>query len=171
MAKAKEHHPAIVVFTADRVEEILAQGGSGDWVLSPEKANRCAYLVCCRKETWSNRKDGVPHGAAFLVGLVSGVHERPESSNERGQSRFVIQFSEYASINQPKVWKEGRNPVSYRSLEDLGIQLKTLEFKPLPPPPVPIPGPAKPMTIAEAKKALAETYGVSPDKVEITIRG
>jgi len=30
---------------------------------------------------------------------------------------------------------------------------------------------AKPLTIAEAKAALARTFGVSPDKVEITIRG
>jgi hypothetical protein len=29
----------------------------------------------------------------------------------------------------------------------------------------------KPLTIAEAKAALARTFGVSPDKVEITIRG
>jgi hypothetical protein len=29
----------------------------------------------------------------------------------------------------------------------------------------------KPLSIAEAKSALAQTFGVSPDKVEITIRG
>ena len=32
-------------------------------------------------------------------------------------------------------------------------------------------GEGKSMTIAEAKKALAATFGVSPEDVEITIRG
>jgi hypothetical protein len=29
----------------------------------------------------------------------------------------------------------------------------------------------RPLTIAEAKAGLAETFGVSPDAIEITIRG
>ena len=32
-------------------------------------------------------------------------------------------------------------------------------------------GAEQPLTIAEAKKGLAQTFGVSPDAIEITIRG
>jgi len=39
------------------------------------------------------------------------------------------------------------------------------------PPPSGRPGERKPLTIAEAKKALAATFGVKPEDVEITIRG
>ncbi len=111
---------------------------------------------------------------AFLIGLVAGLHKQPGSENERGQPRFLIELSEYDTFQHPEVWKEGRNPVSYKTLKMLGIDLRGIKFEPLPPraasaKPAGVSG--APMTIAEAKKALAATFGVSPDDVEITIRG
>ena len=160
---------AIAVFTADTVEDILAQRGSAGWVVNPAKAGQCKYLVCCKKESWKNRKTGVPAGAAFLIGIVSGLQKRTDSENDRGQSRFVIEISDYALLNKPGVWnKEARNPVAYQTLGELGIDLKGLKFKPLPS----TQGlTGKGMTIAEAKKALALSFGVRPEDVEITIRG
>lgn len=165
---------AVLVFTSETVETILSRGGTGDWVLSPKKAGTCKYVVCCRKVAWNNKKEGIAHRAAFLVGLVTGLHKKPDSENDRGQPRFLIELSEYATIERAAVWKEGRNPVSYKTLETLGIDLRALKFKPMP-----IPAPSTksggttgaPMTIMDAKKALAATFGVSPDDVEITIRG
>jgi hypothetical protein len=57
-------------------------------------------------------------------------------------------------------------------LTDLGITLRGLEFRPIPSPqqPTAVAGERR-MTIAEAKKALAATFGVKPEDVEITIRG
>lgn len=165
---------AVLVFTSETVETILSHGGTGDWVLSPKKAGTCKYVVCCRKVAWNNKKEGFAHRAAFLVGLITGLHKKPDSENDRGQPRFRIELSKYATIERAAVWKEGRNPVAYKTLKTLGIDLRALKFRPMP-----IPAPAaKPggstgaqMTILDAKKALAATFGVSPEDVEITIRG
>jgi len=165
----------IVVFTADSRDKILRDRGSGDWVVSAKKADRCKFIVCCRKPLWNNRKDGIPEKAAFLIGHVAGLVERPGSANDRDQKRYLIQMADCAVLpNVLDVWKEGvRNPVAYATLEDLGIDVGELEFKPLPA------GAATPnetpgqnhMTIADAKAGLAATFGLSPDDIEITIRG
>jgi hypothetical protein len=76
-------------------------------------------------------------------------------------------------------WKHWRNPVRYMSLSDLGICVDDLKFEPLPgvkdaatrPQSQTAPWPPATLTITEAKKALAATFGVKPDAVEITIRG
>jgi hypothetical protein len=165
---------ALVVLTSETVETILSRGGTGDWVLSPKKAGTCKYVVCCRKPAWSNKKEGIAHRTAFLIGLIVGLHKKPDSENVRNQPRFLIKLSEYATFERSEVWEKARNPVSYKTLKALGIDLRGLKFKPMP---VPAPS-AKSgessgasMTIAEAKKALAASFGVSPEDVEITIRG
>jgi hypothetical protein len=169
----KDDQDAIVVLTSETVEAILSRGGTGDWVLSPKKAGTCKYVVCCRKLAWNNKKEGIPRRAAFLIGLISGLGKKLDSENARNQPRFLIELSEYATFEKADAWKEGRNPVSYKTLRALGIDLRGLKFKPMP-----LPASAKsegpggaPMTIAEAKKALAASFGVSPDDVEIIIRG
>jgi hypothetical protein len=170
----KDDQFAVLVFTSETVETILSNGGTGDWVLSPKKAGTCKYAVCCRKTAWNNKKEGIAHGAAFLIGHIAGLRKQPDSENDRGQPRFLIELSEYATFERADVWKEGRNPVSYKTLKEIGIDLRGLKFKPMP-----IPAPsakssssgAAPMTIADAKKALAATFGVKPDDVEIIIRG
>jgi hypothetical protein len=170
----KDDQDAIVVFTSETVETILSHGGTGGWVLNPKKAGSCKYVVCCRKPAWSNKKEGIAHRAAFLIGLIVGLHKKPDSENDRNQPRFLIEMSEYATFERPDIWKKGRNPVSYKTLKTLGIDLRGLKFKPMPAPV----GSAKPgepgpgmMTIADAKKALAASFGVSPEDIEITIRG
>jgi hypothetical protein len=59
----------------------------------------------------------------------------------------------------------------------LGINPDQLEFEPVPAVTTfPRPSAAAPsipmkLTIAQAKRALAATFGVTPDAIEITIRG
>jgi hypothetical protein len=172
---------AIVVFTVDSLDSILRQGGSGDWVVSAKKADSRKYIVCCRKPNWSNRKEGIPARAAFLIGRVAGLRERPGSENVRDQMRYLIQIADYAELEMPGVWREGvRNPVAYSTLDDLQIDLRGLKFKPMPAGAGTTnessgvtkesPG-VKQMTIADAKNGLAATFGVSPDDIEITVRG
>jgi hypothetical protein len=174
LCKMAKDDAAIVVFTADTLEKILQERGSGDWVVSAKKADSCQFIVCCRKPNWSNRKEGIPGRAAFLIGRVAGLRERPDSGNGRDQMRYLIQMADHAVFEKPGVWKEGvRNPVAYSTLDDLQIDLSGLKFKPMPT------GAeatnessgAKQMTIADAKNGLAATFGVSPDDIEITIRG
>jgi hypothetical protein len=171
---AKDDQFAIVVLTSETVEHILRHGGTGDWVLSAKKASTCKYVVCCRKVAWNNKKEGIEHRAAFLIGLIAGLRKKPDSENDRNQPRYLIELSEYDTFVHAEAWKEGRNPVSYKTLKALGIDLRGLKFKPMPVPTASakVAGSSDaPMTIAAAKKALAASLGVSPDDIEITIRG
>ena len=171
----KDDRSAIVVFTSETRQKILEKGGSGNWVLSPKNAGTRQYLVCCRREHWENRAERIEQKAAFLIGRIASLKKVDASENERGQPRYQIQLSEYDDLNLAGVWGRGRdkdlrNPVVYETLKQLGIELRGLKFKPMPQPSS-APGERTPLTIAEAKKALAATFGVKPEDVEITIRG
>lgn len=172
MSKSDEF--AVVVFTSETVETILSRGGSGDWVLNPKKAATCKYVVCCRKIAWNNRKENIASKTAFLIGIMAGLHKQTGSENDRGQPRFLIEISQYATLAGEGAWKSGRNPVSYKTLKALGIDLRGLKFEPMPAPTPPSKSgnPTTGMlTIADAKKALALSFGVKPEDVEIIIRG
>jgi hypothetical protein len=175
-----EEKDTIIVFTARSPARIIEEGGSQAWVLNPARAKLCKWLVCTQNRhnpdhEFSDATE--PHGAAFLVGKISGIKQ----SAEKGSGdRWIIEISDYTTIEpRPDVWQHWRNPVRYASLDDLGIDVKELEFKPVQKekkeegrgatPTTP----AAPtmLTIAKAKKALAATYGVKPEAVEITIRG
>jgi hypothetical protein len=162
-------HAAIAVFTGKTLETLLSQGGSGPWVGSSERVKQQEYLVCIRKA----KPGSAEHGNAFLVGKISAVDEH--SFDRRGQQRWFYKVSEYAVPTQNIPW-HWRNPVRYTTLEDLGIDLKKLKFKPAPVPTQDLPPPeaissAKPLTIAEAKAGLAAKFGVSPDAIDIHIKG
>lgn len=171
---AKATHGALAVFTEVTAEAIIGQGGSGDWVLNPDKASNQKYIVCCRKSRWHNKADGVPNGAAFLVGVIENLVPR-ERVNSRGQHRYFVEMAKFATVKVEGVWGNWRNPVIYTSLEELGIDPRSLKFKPAAAAAsetfsATVPVPAR-LTIAEAKKALAVTFGVDPDDIEITVRG
>lgn len=172
---AKATHGALVVFTEVTAEAIIGQGGSGDWVLNPEKASNQKYIVCCRKSRWHNKTDGVPNGAAFLVGVIENLIPG-DAVNKRGQHRYFVKIAKFATVKVENVWDSWRNPVIYRSLEELGIDPRLLKFKPAAAvaseavSSATAPDPTR-LTIAEAKKALAMTFGVDPDDIEITVRG
>lgn len=171
----------VVVFTDAKTETILAQRGSSGWLLNPTRASQAKYLVCCRKSHWSNMEDPAPNGAAFLVAHIKSIQAgeiKHSPTKKRGQQRYFIEISDFAAISKEKVWKEWRNPVRYEALDKLGINVRSLKFSSLP-----AAGaksarsgqaahtPPRSLTIAEAKKALAASFGVSPDDVEIHIRG
>jgi hypothetical protein len=167
----KDDDGALVVLTKETRRDILAKGGSGHWVVNPKNVDRCQYLVCCRRAVWENRSENIPHRAAFLVGRIAALTKLDESENQRGQARFLIGISDYAEIDIPDVWREGlRNPVAYDTLKHLGIKLNDLKIRPV----APSAGGTSErgsMTIAQAKEALAATFGVKPEDVEIIIRG
>jgi hypothetical protein len=168
---AKDDDGALVVLTKETRRDILGKGGSGHWVINPKSVDRCQYLVCCRRALWENRSEKIPHRTAFLVGRIAALTKLDKSENERGQARFLIGISDYAEIDIPNVWrKELRNPVAYDTLKHLGIKLSDLKFRAVA---RSIGGAGEParMTIAQAKEALAATFGVKPEDVEIIIRG
>jgi hypothetical protein len=169
-------HSAIAVFTANSREEILEIGGSASWVVAEKQALRREFLVCIRNARDVSFHDHEPHGTAFLVGRISGLH--PHGHDRKGMQRWIIKISEYAVIDYPEAWGEWRNPVKYTTLEELGIDLRTLTFKPVPdatrvpPPPAPSNSPKTgALTIAEAKAGLALQFGVPAESIEILIKG
>jgi hypothetical protein len=167
---------AVIVLTAARREEIAARRGSGDWVLNPDKASRCRYLICCRKSRWDNRAEGVAARAGFLIGTIKALTRAATPPNARQQHRYHIEISDVAAIDVPDLWKpDWRNPVAYGSLAALGIRTPDLAFAPIDadasPATAPPPASTGRLSIAEAKRALAETFGVRPEDIEINIRG
>ena len=175
MSTSTPKQDAIVVFTARSPETIIREGGSGAWVLNAARAKQCTWLVCiqnCHNPDYEFSDATEPHGSAFLLGKISGVRRSEDD-------RWLVTISEFARINIPDAWDHGRNPVRYTTLEELGISLDGIEFQPVPetgpaslPQGMKLEGSGVPkLTIAEAKKALATTYGVAPEAVEITIRG
>jgi hypothetical protein len=175
-----EDEDTIVVFTARSPDRIVREGGSQAWVLNPARAKQCAWLVCTQNRhnpdhEFSDATE--PHRCGFLVGKISAVRKAPEDGN--AGDRWQIAISQFARINVPDAWDHGRNPVRYTSLQALGINLEEIDFQEMPQgsdAPAHIgqlaAGSTEPLlTIAEAKKALAATFGVKPEAVEITIRG
>jgi hypothetical protein len=170
---------AVIVFTAKSVERILEEGGTSAWRLDRNNARQRPYAVCTRNAHADWTEGPEPHHTAFLVGKVEDVV--PAATREgRTEGRFLIQFSEYARVNVPNSWHGGRNPVSYGTLEDLGIDPSTLNWEPMPEAmeatlaleaPRATSGRPGPLTMAEAKRGLAQSFGVSPEAIEITIRG
>src|SRR3954453_5791267 len=161
----KTDDAALVVFTSETRQEILAHAGSRGWVLSPKSVEHCPYLVCCRRRDWENKAEGIAPRTAFLVGRISSLPPLDETKNSRGQARFHIGISEFADVAVADVWrKELRNPVAYAGLKQLGIAQRKLKFQPIPDAPIAGPGGARSgLTIADAKKALAATFGVRPE--------
>lgn len=173
----------VIVFTARSPQRILREGGSQAWVLNPVRAKACQWLVCTQNQhhpdhTFSDATEF--HGSAFLVGKIAGVIPSPEG--DRRDERWLIQISEYALIKKLHIWQRWRNPVRYSSLNDLGIHPADLDFQKMPlSEPMTLPTdeahpvtqqwPPRTLTIPEAKVALAATFGVTPEAVEIVIRG
>ena len=167
----------IVVFTARSPERIVREGGSQAWVLNPVRARLCSWLLCAQNRhnpdhEFSDATE--PHGTGFLLGKIAAVRKSPE--DEDG-SRWLIAISEFTRITVPGAWKHWRNPVRYTTLEELGITINQLKFMSMPKiakvsaSSEQAIATASTLTIAEAKKALAATFGVKPEAVEITIRG
>jgi hypothetical protein len=192
--KVKE---VIVLFTARSMEDILNAGGAAAFVLDPLRARECPFALLTRNANDRRWPSGLEeHRAAFLLGRIKGLVSTKGPKNE---DRWTIEFSEFALLDDQEhrgVWREGdRNPVRYdplETLDNLGIDPSKLRFEQMPPRakdnlggtlpdmqpkphnlPAPSndPAPVGALTMAEAKKGLALTFGVASEAVEITIRG
>lgn len=169
---------ALLVFTGRGPDKIISEGGSQAWALDPRRARACEYIVCCQNRRggdWAGATEA--HGAAFLVGKILDVVDAWDGDS----GRYLIRISAFARIDVPNAWEGSRNPVRYKTLEELGIDVTRLAFEPLPSSgqersilsaernPARLAG--RGLTITEAKDALAAYYGVPVSAVEIVIRG
>ena len=167
----------LAVFTAQSVERCLKAGGTQSWKLDRGHAKRCRYAILCRNAytDWGDGKE--PHGTAFMIGQIADVVPSRDYND-----RWLVTFDQYAHIDLPNIWKGWRNPVRYTTFEELGVSLEGIQFQPMPTvdnntkaehdaSSHPEDDSQSRLTIDKAKQGLAKTFGVSPDAIEITIRG
>lgn len=175
----------VTVLTARGINEILKTGGSKAWRLNASHAGKCSYVVCVQnsKTDWGTQE--AKHHHAFMVGRISGISRIPDAQGKR----WIINIDSYAEIDIPNQWDGNRNPVSYRNLEDMGIDLSKLNFKPIgcvEPSPLntanqtgsdeyaeyeEVGTSARPLSLKEAKAGLSLYFGISEDDIQITIKG
>jgi hypothetical protein len=85
-------------------------------------------------------------------------------------------------VNVPNVWKGDRNPVRYSTVDEVkewGVDISKLKWMPMPkakPEDDAETEPKtardiRPLSMIDAKRGLALTFGVPPEAIEITIRG
>lgn len=169
---------AVAVLTSRSKDEIIKRGGTGNWAASPERIIQNRYVVAIRnqRENALLHQNDFGHGAAFLVGRISGIAETDERAAD-GRMRYVIEFDSYAEVDVPAAWGKSRNPVWFTTLDELGINFDNIEFTSLAegtrvqPAGITAPGTCNGLTFAEARRGLAAHYGVAPSNVEIVIRG
>jgi hypothetical protein len=164
-----------IVFTAKSSERILREGGTSSWRLDRNHARQCVFAVCTRNAHAKDVEGREAHHSAFLVGKIKDV---VPSRNPNSPERYLIEFSEFARVNIPDVWRGDRNPVKYAELKDLGIDPSKLKWERMPEPSEASSPTSEvktladaPLTMAQAKQGLAITFGVAPEAIEITIRG
>ena len=121
----------IALLTREAVTEIDQNGGTGNWVASAARVKEYPFVVLVRNRRHPSSPSDVEHGAAFLVGRISGVREATKTATKR-YPRVFIKISEYALVTTPSVWSKSQNPVWFTDLETLGIEENSLNFKPIP---------------------------------------
>jgi hypothetical protein len=172
---------AVAVLTHESLEDIFERGGTGHWGTKAERAKQHQYVVCVRNRNHPRSPEDVPHRAAFVVGRIAGIVETNHLT-EAGIPRVLIKFSHCAIVERHDAWGKSQNPVWYTSLENLGLDLGHLKFKPMPPsqgqdidclPPhtensIILGSTADILT--EAKKDLAQRLRLPVANIEITVK-
>lgn len=169
-----DQHMAVCVLTGRGVETMLDEGGSQAWVIDANRVRECEYVVCVQnhhQDYFPKAQISAPHHTAFLVGKLVGTAS-PDSGNDEKGNRKKLVFSEYAEIDLPNKWPGYRNPVFYGTLEEMGIDVATLKFQPMPVQERTQSADwTQPLTIAQAKAGLALSFGVATSDIEIVVRG
>lgn len=175
---------ALVFLTFKPTDVIFQNGGTSSWALNLNRARKCRFALLSRnaKDKRTPARAPEPHHQGFMVGKISDVTPAPDDPGD-----WLVEFSEFAEINFDELWKGDRNPVRYAKVEDLekefNFRFDKLDWQPMPPRGETVEAAiapprgrqrstgVQPLTMADAKAGLALTFGVSPEAVEITIRG
>jgi hypothetical protein len=168
---------ALRLLTRDKPEALISAHNTAAWYAKESTVRAAEYFVCVQP---GSREP-------FFIGKVSGVVPVPES----GLNRWALMFREYAHVDRPDIEirsggkpERSQNPVFRFELDEaLRVPLASLEWKtvgersrrwsfsePGSFSKEPQSGAADSLTISEAKRLLAESHGVRPEQVEITIR-
>lgn len=158
----------VSVLTFKGRERLIDEGGSQAWRADRRKLNQCEFIVCARHANSPFPAEGdEPHKSAFLVGRISAIVDADtdgEAHDRNLPNRNKIMFSEYALVDGPVLTLPGQNPVQYwPDLAALGIDADSLSWHKVEKRAV-----KSPMEMA--KEMIAAAHGVTPDRVDITIR-
>lgn len=115
--------PCIVILTTESAEDILAQGGTQYWRIGQWRADHNKYVVCVRNSHHEDNKGPEPHGTAFLIGKIRQFVP--------ADGRSLIEIESWATLDIPDSWMGERYPIRYRTLEELGIDVDSLQFEPV----------------------------------------
>jgi len=173
----------IGIFSGKNFDMIESEGGSGSWVIKSERVKKGEYILLIRnhREQWAVKNDGISHGQAFMVGIISGC-----IPHEKYAGRKVITISKYSLLpnteNFKNAWKKLTNgqryPISYLNTEELLKKLnfdinsvKWSIFNPNVENKISATNEVKdlPQVIADAKEMIAQAAGVDKDKINIQI--
>jgi hypothetical protein len=175
----------LVVFTAKGSTRLESEGGTGHWAVSSRSVRDCEYVVCTRNTDPASVDDfgdlsSTPHGAAFLVGKVTGLEK---TYFENGRQRYRVVMSEVAEVLVSGFWDGSRIPTRYLSkaeAEARGLNFDNLKFRPInkasvreaaPAPSINATTSLPGISINEAKVGLSLRFGVTPDDIDIVVRG
>jgi hypothetical protein len=141
---------------------------SAAWYAREDTIRSGEYFVCVRPQTRE----------PFFLARI----ERYEAVPESGDNRWALFFKEYALVNRTilEVTESSKNPFRTVDLEAaLKVPLGALEWKKVgerkrewsfSDSPDESDNPRAGLTIPEAKRQLADTLGIQPNQIEITIR-
>ncbi|MBT3701717.1 MAG: hypothetical protein HOG12_09375 [Alphaproteobacteria bacterium] len=159
---------AVLVFTKKNLADFESAGGSRAWKLNRKTMADIGFAVFCRNAKREDTSHAGSHRQGFLVAKVAGVVPAPLNEN-----RFMILFDEVADIEMDELWMKDRNPIRYVNLSEIGINPDHLEFRPFEGNSQSDTKKSLPdgITISEAKRGLAISFGVDESSIEIVIRG
>jgi hypothetical protein len=149
-----------------------AEGGSQAWTFSPVNARTCRWLVCVWNAHGAYAESGavrLEHHEAFLIAPIDAIEPSPQEPG-----RWIVRFHEFARISIPDCWNGQRLPFRYLTVAELGVSPDDLHFVSVVTDPQrpPASGPnVTPLSIEAAKLGIAAKFNVSPENVEIVIRG
>jgi hypothetical protein len=162
---------AIALLTRESVPEVLAGGGTGNWVTNADRARDFPYVVLVRNGRHPASPSDTEHGTAFLVGRISGVRTSAATAAS-GYPRIFIEISEYTPVSVPNAWSKSQNPVWYTDLAEFGINENELQFQLVPHIAAAPESPTvdRDQLVAEAKRTIGRLFSVPINAVDISIR-
>ena len=117
----------LLVFTRDDTDTLLKYKGTQEWSLNLKRARKCQYVICVANalDERSTFEDPYDHAKGFLIGRNLKV----DKSIYGDDSKFIIEFEEFAKISIPHLWGASKNPVKYANIDHLGIDFSSLNFE------------------------------------------
>ena len=140
-----KENKVVAAFTTEGGARIRRTSASGYYRLNPHRAQQADYIAFFQNRYTSDAMQAewgpglcsaeMPHGKAFMVAKIKDVTQIPPEGNQT-VGRYVIQLSEYADLTGVPDWPGGRTAFRYFGrLADLGIDVSSLTWVPLPPTP------------------------------------